>query len=398
MQSNDVIIIGAGIVGLATAYRINERYPDWRVTILEKEDEVARHQTGRNSGVIHSGVYYTPGSLKAKNCRVGKAALEEFCRQKDIPYEICGKVIVATAEDQLPALQKIFENGQANGVDCEMIGPERLAEIEPHAAGIQAIHVPESGIVDYRQVSRRLAAEIRGHGSDVVTNARVVGLVEEPDRIVVETTRGLYDADLVINCAGLYSDKIAEMSGQELDMQIVPFRGEYYEVVPDVRELCNGLIYPVPDRDFPFLGVHFTKIIDGRVECGPNAVLAFAREGYDRSTIDWSELSEALSYPGFQRLAAKYWKTGVGELWRSYSKSAFVRALQKLVPEVREEHLKEAPAGVRAQALRPDGELVDDFVILQNERTVHVCNAPSPAATASLNIATHIVDRISVKS
>jgi L-2-hydroxyglutarate oxidase len=393
MAEDSVVIIGAGIVGLATAYRLNRRQPDRSVTILEKEDGVARHQTGRNSGVIHSGVYYTPGSLKAENCRAGKAALEEFCQKEDIPYEICGKVIVATDEDQLPALEKILENGRANGVDCEMIGPGRLAEIEPHAAGIQAIHVPESGIVDYHQVSERLAENIRDHGSDVITGARVVGLVEEADRMVVETTRGNYEADLVINCAGLYSDKIAEMSGQELDIKIVPFRGEYYEVVPEARDLCNGLIYPVPDRDFPFLGVHFTKTIDGRVECGPNAVLAFAREGYDKSTIDWREFSETLSYPGFQRLAAKYWKTGFGELWRSYSKSAFVRALQELVPEVRAEHLEKAPAGVRAQALRPDGELVDDFVILQKERVVNVCNAPSPAATAALNIATQIVDR-----
>lgn len=397
MSSSRIAIIGAGIVGLATAYRLTSRRPDIAVTIVEKEDEIARHQTGRNSGVIHSGVYYTPGSQKAVHCREGKAALERFCQREGVPYERCGKVIVATAEDQVPTLEQIYRNGQANGVDCEMIGSKRLGELEPHARGVKAIHVPEAGIVDYRVVSRRLAESVREQGCELVTGAEVVGLEHSSGEIVVETTGGSYTSDLVVNCAGLYADRIAEMSGQDLDIQIVPFRGEYYELTAEALHLCNRLIYPVPNRSFPFLGVHFTPTIDGGVECGPNAVLAFAREGYTNTTVNWQELGEALAYPGFLRLAAKYWKTGLGELWRSYNKQAFVGALQELVPPVKSDHLREAPAGVRAQALRSSGELVDDFLIKETEHVINVCNAPSPAATASLNIGSYIVDRLEAR-
>lgn len=390
----DLAIIGAGIVGLATAYQYTERHPDHRVIILEKEARIAAHQTGHNSGVLHSGIYYKPGSLKAKNCREGKKAMEAFCEEEGIDYEICGKVIVALTEDELPTLQNIYERGQANGVTCRMIGKAELDDIEPHTAGIAAIHVPESGIVNYRQVSRRLAERIQERGGEIRTKARAQAILRSNGHVIVETTAGTFSAEHLINCAGLYSDKVTRMTGQNPPANIVPFRGEYYELKPSAHHLCRGLIYPVPDPAFPFLGVHFTRMIEGGVECGPNAVLAFAREGYDLSTVQLRELAETLTYPGFLRLAAKYWKTGCGEMWRSISKRAFVRALQRLVPEIREEDLEQAPAGVRAQAVTPDGSMVDDFLIQEGEGIINVCNAPSPAATASLNIGKHIVSKL----
>lgn len=390
----DVAIIGGGIVGLATAYRLRERRPDASVVVLEKEEEVALHQSGRNSGVIHSGIYYTPGSLKARNCRRGKAALEEFCEEHEIPYETCGKVIVASDEAEVPTLEQILENGRENGVDCTPIGPDRLQEIEPHARGVRAIHVPESGVVDYRRVSLRLADLIEEHGWEVRTGREVTGVVQEPGRVTLETSGGAVEAGWAINCAGLYADRIARMSGLDPDVQIVPFRGEYYALTEDAEHLCRGLIYPVPDPSFPFLGVHFTLQVDGGVECGPNAVLAFAREGYLKTDLDPAELAEALSYPGFLRLAAKYWSTGLSEMWRSFSKRAFVGSLQELVPDVREEHLEWAPAGVRAQALDRNGELVEDFLIEHSGRMVNVLNAPSPAATSSLEIGRQIAEHI----
>lgn len=394
VDRTDVAVIGGGIVGLATAFRCVQRFPSCRVTVLEKEDEVGQHQTGRNSGVLHSGIYYKPGSLKARNCRAGKEAMEAFCEQEDIDYERCGKVIVATTPDELPVLDRIYEHGQANGVQCERIGPERLREIEPHAAGVAAIHVPETGIVDYAQVCQRLAERVQARDGTIRTEAYVHDIAERRDAVVVESTAGALEASLVVNCAGLYSDHVAKLNGEATDVQIVPFRGEYYELTPEARHLCQGLIYPVPDPSFPFLGVHFTRMIDGRVECGPNAVLALAREGYTWTTVDWSELFETLTYPGFLRLAGRYWKTGLMEMWRSLSKKAFVRALQQLVPDIRAEHLQEAPAGVRAQAVTRDGYLLDDFMIAEDGRVVNVCNAPSPAATASLNIGATIVDRL----
>ncbi|HEY4310726.1 MAG TPA: L-2-hydroxyglutarate oxidase [Pirellulales bacterium] len=394
MQKFDVAIIGAGIVGLATGYQLGRRYPQLRVLILEKEKDLAQHQTGHNSGVLHSGIYYKPGSLKATNCRAGKAAMEAFCREEGIPFDICGKVIVAVAEDELPALERIYERGVANGVGVEMIDRARLAELEPHAAGVRAIHVPEAGIVDYPQVCVRLAEHVRRNDGQIVNGARVTSMRAASDEVQIETTAGTYSARYVVNCAGLQCDRVTKMSGQTPAAKIVPFRGEYFELLPEAQHLCRNLIYPTPDPAFPFLGVHFTRMVHGGVECGPNAVLAMAREGYRKTDINLADLVESLTYPGFLKLAAKYWRTGMGEMWRSISKRAFVKALQRLVPEIQEEHLVAAPAGVRAQALLRDGSMVDDFLIQDGPRVVNVQNAPSPAATASLNVGSLIVDHL----
>ncbi|MEQ8848208.1 L-2-hydroxyglutarate oxidase [Botrimarina sp.] len=390
----DLVVIGGGIVGLATAWRFVERRPGSTVVVLEKEDAVARHQTGHNSGVLHSGIYYKPGSLKAINCREGKRAMEAFCEQEGVPYELCGKVIVAVDHEQVPALEKIYERGQANGVRCERIGVERLAELEPHTAGVAAIHVPETGIVDYGAVCRRLAEKLFAAGGRVVTGARATALKQAGAEVVVTTTAGDFAADRAVNCAGLQSDRVAKMGGATPGAKIVPFRGEYFELKPSAQHLCRNLIYPTPDPAFPFLGVHFTRMIQGGVECGPNAVLALAREGYGKTTLNVKDLAESLSYGGFLKLAAKHWRMGAGEMWRSASKAAFVRALQRLVPEITADALVPAPAGVRAQAVLPDGSMVDDFLIEQNGRVVNVLNAPSPAATASLNIGSLVVDRL----
>jgi len=390
----DVAIIGGGIVGLATAYQITQLYSGRRVVVLEKEADLAHHQTGHNSGVLHSGIYYKPGSLKAVNCRAGKRAMEAFCAAEGIAYEICGKVIVAVDDAELPALERIYERGQANGVNCTLIERDRLAELEPHASGVRAIHVPEAGIVDYRQVCERLAARVRERDGEVVTNARVTAIERNGEHVVLTSTAGEVTASQVVNCAGLQCDRMTARSGQKPAAKIVPFRGEYYEVRPEAHHLCKNLIYPVPDPNFPFLGVHFTRMIKGGVECGPNAVLAFAREGYRKSDINLADLAESLTYSGFLKMAAKYWKAGLGEMWRSFSKAAFVKALQRLVPEIRAEHLEPAPAGVRAQAVTPDGALVDDFLIQEADRVVNVGNAPSPAATASLNIGKLIAERL----
>lgn len=394
MQQADVAIIGGGIVGLATGYRLTERYPGARVVVLEKEAGLAHHQSGRNSGVLHSGVYYKPGSLKAQNCRAGKLAMQEFCEREGVAYDVCGKVIVAVDEAEFPALERIHERGQANGVQCTLIDQERLRELEPHAAGLRALHVPEAGIVDYVQACEKMAEHIRRGGGQIVTSARVTALRPEGGRTIVVSAAGEYDARFVINCGGLYSDRLARLSGQAPRAKIVPFRGEFFQLRPEAESFCRNLIYPVPDPAFPFLGVHFTRLATGGVECGPNAVLAFAREGYRKIDINLRDLAESLTYPGFLRMAARHWKTGLGEMWRSVSKQAFVRALQRLIPEIRAEHLDPAPSGVRAQALSPDGNLVDDFLIVQSERVINVCNAPSPAATASLNIGRLIVDKL----
>ncbi|MFV2066540.1 MAG: L-2-hydroxyglutarate oxidase [Pirellulales bacterium] len=397
MRRADLIIIGGGIVGLATAFRFSERFPDKTALVLEKEPEIASHQTGHNSGVLHTGIYYKPGSLKAINCRQGKQAMEAFCQSEGIPYQLCGKVVVAVDPSELPALEQIQARGEANGVRCERIGPQRLAEIEPHAAGLEALYVPEAGVVDYRHVCERLAARIEDHGTTIVTAARVIGLRAEAGGVVVSTTAGNFGGRYVVNCAGLHSDRVTQLSGQKPEARIVPFRGEYYRLLPKAESLCRALIYPVPDPKFPFLGVHFTRRIDGSVECGPNAVLAFAREGYRKRDVNIRDLTESLTYPGFLKLAARFWRTGAGEYWRSLSKRAFVRALSRLIPEIRTEHLEAAPAGVRAQAVTRDGALVDDFLFQQTERVIHVGNAPSPAATASLNIGTIIVDKLATR-
>ncbi|MCA9168640.1 MAG: L-2-hydroxyglutarate oxidase [Planctomycetales bacterium] len=393
MAKFDVIIIGGGIVGLATMYRLLQRQPETRVALLEKETLVGQHQTGHNSGVLHSGIYYQPGSKKAINCRLGKLAMEEFCREQEIPFDICGKVIVATDERELPALERIFERGQQNGVKCERIGPERLQELEPHAAGVQAIHVPEAGIVDYKRVASRMAKLSRELGATLHLGHRVDKIEPRGDELVVHSANGAeHTTRWLITCTGLQSDRTAKLSGIVPPARIVPFRGEYYQLVPSAYHLCRNLIYPVPDPNFPFLGVHFTRMIDGQVECGPNAVLAFAREGYRKSDINLADLTESLCYPGFQKLALKYWRMGLSEMWRSASKRAFVSALQRLVPAIRSEDLLPAPAGVRAQAVAADGTMVDDFLILTHEHVINVCNAPSPAATSSLNIGSSIVE------
>lgn len=393
-ETIDVAIIGGGIVGLATAFRVSERFPDWTVLVLEKEDRVGVHQTGHNSGVLHSGIYYKPGSLKAANCREGKSAMETFCAAEKIPFEICGKVIVAVNEKEKPALENIYNRGQENGVQCEVIDSARLRELEPHAAGVQAIHVPEAGIVDYGQVCIRLAEIIRERGGKIEFNANVTQIEQTDGWIKIDAGLRQWVARRMINCAGLHSDRVTQRGGTQPEARIVPFRGEYFELSEDARHLCRNLIYPVPNPNFPFLGVHFTRGIDGTVECGPNAVLAFAREGYKKTDFNIRDLAESLTYVGFLRLALRYWRVGAGEMWRSISKRAFVKALQRLVPEIQPHHLKVAPAGVRAQAVTWDGKMVDDFLIQRVGNIVNVGNAPSPAATSSLNIGAAIADQL----
>ena len=390
----DFAVIGGGIVGLATAWQLSQRVPRQKIVLLEKEQSLAFHQTGRNSGVLHSGIYYRPGSLRAQNCRAGKLALEEFCDRYGVAWKKTGKVIVALQQSELSQLQLILERGRQNGVQCEQIGPERLRELEPHCAGIQAIYVPESGIVDYPGVCTRLGELLTAGGHQICLGSRVLGMRQNAECVRLECSDCVVEATQVVNCGGLHSDRLARLSGQPLRERIVPFRGEYFELVPEAHRFCNSLIYPVPDPRFPFLGVHFTRMIHGGVECGPNAVFALAREGYDWRTINIRDLWESLTYPGFLRLAARNWRTGLGEIRRSLFKAAFVRALQRLVPEIRSEHLQACPAGVRAQALGLDGKLIDDFQIQRYERVVNVCNAPSPAATACLNIGRIVAEQV----
>lgn len=394
MTGPRVAIVGGGILGLATAYKLSQQRPDATITVLEKEEAVARHQTGRNSGVIHSGIYYKPGSNKALMCRNGKAQLEAFCRDHGIAMDRCGKVVVAISESEIPALDRIHERGIANGVECRRISVAELKDYEPHCAGVDALHVPETGIVDYVGICEKLAGILRDAGHHVLLGRKVTGVEERADTIVLATSHGDVSADFAVNCAGLFSDRLVAMCGRKPSAKIVPFRGEYFELTPDAHHLCRNLIYPVPDPNFPFLGVHLTRMVLGGVECGPNAVLAFAREGYYRTTLNMGDLAETLSYSGFIHLAKKHWRNGMGEMWRSFSKAAFVRALQRLVPELRSEQLTAAEAGVRAQAVLPDGSLVDDFLFEDTPRFVHVVNAPSPAATACLAIADHIVGRL----
>ncbi len=389
----DFLIVGGGIVGLATAYQLTQRFPDAKLCLIEKEREVAQHQSGRNSGVLHSGIYYKPGSLKATTCRAGKLAMEAFCDAQQITYERCGKVIVALDAEEETRLHHILERGQANGVACELIDPQQLQELEPHAAGIRAIHVPEAGIVDYPAVCRRLADLLRDAGHAVRLGERVTRLRSLPSHVEVHTDQAAYATGFLIGCGGLYSDRLVKLSGLSAPAQIVPFRGEYYELDESARSLCRNLIYPVPDPKFPFLGVHFTRMVSGDVECGPNAVLALAREGYSWGTVRCGELFEAVRYAGFLKLAARHWRMGLGEIHRSLSKPAFVKALRRLIPDLHSAQLKPCRAGVRAQAIAADGSMIDDFLWVVDERMLHVCNAPSPAATASLEIGRLIVDR-----
>lgn len=394
MPSTDILIVGAGIVGLATAYSLAHDYPDKRITVLEKEAGLAQHQTGHNSGVLHSGVYYKPGSLKAVSSLAGRRALLDFCDRESIPVDICGKVIVAVGEADEARLDMLHERGKANGIECELIDRARLSELEPHAAGHRALHLPKAGIVDFRVVCERLAQRARERGHSIITGAKVIGLAERGAEVAVQSTAGDYSAAYVVNCAGLHSDRVTAMGGAQPVARIVPFRGEYYRLKPEAQHLCHNLIYPVPDPQFPFLGVHFTRTAWGEVECGPNAVLAFAREGYRKTDVNLRDLWETLTYGGFLKLGARYWKMGAGEMWRSISKAAFVKALQRLMPELTAEHLEPMPAGIRAQAVAPDGRMLDDFAFSESARMVHVVNAPSPAATASLSIGHSIVEKL----
>jgi (S)-2-hydroxyglutarate dehydrogenase len=391
----DLTIIGGGIVGLATALKILEAHPHTKLLILEKETQLARHQTGNNSGVIHSGLYYRPGSLKARSCVSGRKALIAFCNENSVPYELCGKVVVATSQEELPRLDELHRRGVANGLQgLEIIGTERLKELEPYAIGIKGLRVPETGIIDYKKVAEAYAARVRGSGGDIRLSQRVVGILEGRQEIVLQTSGGDYRTKYLINCCGLHSDIVAKMmktrdaAGNGNEHRIIPFRGEYYKIASERQFLVRNLIYPVPDPNFPFLGVHFTRM----AKAGPNAVLALAREGYRHTQVNLGDLWETASFKGFWAMAGKYWQTGFGELYRSLNKSAFVRALQKLVPEIRKSDLVPGGAGVRAQAVSGSGALVDDFVIKESRNAVHVLNAPSPGATASLAIGMAITE------
>jgi L-2-hydroxyglutarate oxidase len=380
----DYCVIGGGIVGLATAFRLSRNFPDQSIVVVEKEEKLAEHQTGRNSGVLHSGIYYKPGSLKAKNCRLGKLAMERFCAEHGIDYELCGKVIVATQEDERDRLKGIYQRGQSNGVNCELIPKEKLREIEPHAAGYRSD--PCAGVWDCQLSSGLRTIGRSAHPRGQAPNSagqKVVGIEKGASEIVVQTTNQRIQCQKLINCAGLHSDRITQLGGQKPDAKIIPFKGEYYFLSKEAEKFCNHLIYPVPDPKFPFLGVHFTRMIEGGVECGPNAVLAFGREAYEKFEFSAKDFIESVTYPGFQIMALKHWKMGWGEMWRSFSKQAFVKALQRLVPAIEAEHLSTAPAGIRAQAVAKTGGLVDDFLIQKNGSIINVCNAPSPAATAS---------------
>jgi L-2-hydroxyglutarate oxidase len=392
-QHFDIVVIGGGIVGLSTAMHATQILPHLRLLVVEKEESVARHQTGHNSGVIHSGVYYKPGSLKAKLCVEGAAAMVEFCRQHNLPHEVCGKVIVATSEEEIPGLKALHERGQANGlVGLRLLQLEQLREIEPHCAAWLGLLVPSTGITDYAAVARKYAEIVATQGGTISTGTEVRRVVRRSTEMIVETTRGAFAAGNVINCAGLHSDRVSQMAGQEPEVRIVPFRGEYYDLIPEREHLVRTLIYPVPDPKFPFLGVHFTRRIQGGVDAGPNAVLAFKREGYRRTDFNLRDFAGTLAYPGFWHMAGKYWRDGASEFYRSLSKKAFVKALQRLVPEIAGSDLVADGSGVRAQAVRPDGSLVDDFHFVQAERMLHVWNVPSPAATASLPIGRYIVE------
>jgi len=381
------------VVGLGVALEITRRLPHLKLLVLEKESRVARHQSGHNSGVIHSGVYYKPGSMKARLCVTGAAAMVEFCREHGVPHNVCGKVIVATHADELPRLEELRQRGEANGLTgLRRIGADELREIEPHASGLEALVVPSTGVTDYALVCEKYAELISARGGTILTQASATGIRRSTNEIVVETPRGAFFTTTVINCAGLFSDRIARMAGDDPGVMIVPFRGEYYDLTPERAALVRALIYPAPDPRFPFLGVHFTRRITGKVDAGPNAVLALAREGYRHTDISVRDLASSLAFPGFWRMARQHWRSGIDEWHRSLSKAAFVRALQRLLPDVRANDLVPGGSGVRAQALKPDGALVDDFQFVPSGKILHVLNVPSPAATASLTIGKAIVD------
>ncbi len=394
-MKTDIIIIGGGIVGLSTAYQLLQLNPDLTVTILEKENAVAKHQTGNNSGVIHSGIYYKPGSLKAQNCLRGYDMLIDFCKAQNIEYDLCGKIIVAIKPEEIAGLEALYQRGIQNGLSgLRFLSKDEIKQYEPNCVGIKGVFVPQTGIVDYKQIAVKLAENINlNTNGNIILNSKIQAIVGNEHGAVVHTDTERYEARLVINCAGLYCDKVAAMAGENLNMKIIPFRGEYYAIKPEKAHLVNNLIYPVPDPNFPFLGVHFTRRISGEIEAGPNAVFAFQREGYKKTDFKWSEFWDAISFAGFRKVASKYWKTGLGEYHRSYFKPAFVKALQQLVPSITEDDLIPAGAGVRAQACDKDGGLIDDFYIQESTSFIHVLNAPSPAATSSLSIGLEVAER-----
>lgn len=390
----DVAVAGGGIVGMATAWHLVQHH-GWRVVLLEAETQLAAHQTGHNSGVVHSGLYYGPGSLKARLCVEGRRALDRFCTERGIAYERCGKIVVATRAEELPRLDELERRGRANGLQgLRRLAPEEIRAREPHATGVAALLVPETGIVDFAGVTEALASEVRRAGGAVETSARLVACRRDSEGLVLETTRGDVRSRALVACCGLYADRVARLCGVEPGVRIVPFRGEYYELRPERQHLVRHLIYPVPDPRFPFLGVHFTRRVQGGVEAGPNAVVAWKREGYRRTSFALRDAAEMVGDGGFWRLARRHWRRGAGEMWRSWSTDAFVAALQRLVPELGAADVRRAGAGVRAQALAPDGSLVDDFHLVEAERMIHVLNAPSPAATASLAIGRTIAARV----
>jgi (S)-2-hydroxyglutarate dehydrogenase len=394
MSTYDYLIVGGGIVGLSTAMALGRQYPQARIAVCEKEAHWAGHQTGNNSGVIHAGVYYKPGSLKATFARAGQRSMVEFCQAQGIPYEVCGKLIVATAPAERERLESLYQRALANGLDAQKVTPAQIREREPHVRAVAGIYIPSTGIVNYTQVSEAYARIVAAQGGDLHLSTRVLAIKERKDLVTVKTSRGTMQTRYLINCAGLHSDRVAALAGARTNMKIIPFRGEYYELVPEKRPLVKGLIYPVPNPNFPFLGVHFTRMIDGTVHAGPNAVLALKREGYKKTDINLRDMSEVLTYSAFWKLARKYMGEGMKEMLRSASKALFVRSMQQIIPEIRAKDVVPTHAGVRAQALMNDGTLMDDFVIISSGRSLHVCNAPSPAATASIEIGKAIVERI----
>ena len=390
-QSFDVIVIGGGIVGLASAYSVLEQNAGLRLVVIEKENTLAAHQTGRNSGVIHSGLYYKPGSLKAQNCQNGYKLLLEFCAKEEVAYEICGKIVVATKTEEFSRLEELAIRGKANGLSrIRHLSESEIKDHEPHCAGRRGLFVPETGIIDYKQMCEKLVVRITALGGEILLGEKIESISSSLGRQRVSTSHSSYDSKVVVVCAGLQADRLASKMDRDLDLRILPFRGEYFSLKPSAQKLVKNLIYPIPDPAFPFLGVHFTRMIDGSIECGPNAVLALAREGYLKTDFSIRDIWETITWPGFRHVARRHWKTGLGEYKRSIFKSAFVAALQRLVPEITKDDLVPAAAGIRAQACSRVGGLLDDFEIRTIGSTVHICNAPSPAATASLSIGQHV--------
>jgi L-2-hydroxyglutarate oxidase len=397
MKTYDIAILGGGIVGLSTAYTLSKHYPNLSTVVIEKENTLGFHQSSRNSGVVHSGIYYKPGSLKAENCIKGKKLLLEFCDKHSISYKTCGKIIVASFNSETENLQKLYERGLSHGIDCKLVGPEELREIEPYLKGISGIHIPSVAIIKFADVVNKLSSLILESGKEIKLQSKIFGIKTDGPGHIILTSGGEVRAKYLVNTAGLFCDEIARMGMKDVPLKIIPFRGEYYELKESAKKYCNALIYPVPNPDYPFLGVHVTRMIDGKVECGPNAVLAMAREGYKWSDFNLKDLLGTFTYPGFLKFAVKNLPTGIYEVMRSLNKSMFLKSVQNLIPSIQDEDLTPGSAGIRAQAITATGKIVDDFFILEGEQQLHVLNAPSPAATSCLSVGESIVDRI-VKS